>query len=314
MLEMGLFWLGLVVVGVAYLILLIDLFRHNKIWALVGMVLIIPLIVHAILNWTTLNVRKAFYAFAVGALAVFVSIAGGALSHLPFLTDHEVVQVLEENIAPPKDEPLSNQEEANTSSLSNQDSYDPLLTGSEYEAIEEKELAPKVSKAINTNSPSSRYQLITQNELKHAINKQIRLTLKDGQVVLGVLTNIKEDAVLVESSANGGTFGLSHLNDEIKSVEVLLLDGEQLYIEDVIEEEMSPDESEVQAPEEEIQPAIIDSFDNEISDPEQEVVDEAVEVINGAVDETISESNLSNIQGNTNEVLNSQQQEVDESE
>ena len=131
MLEIGLFWLGVLIVAIGVLTIFLDTYSKNRLWAVMGLIFLIPLVIHAVLNWSTLNVRKAFYALLVGILAILVSITGGALAHLPFLAEHEVVQVLEENIAPPKEEPLPNQEQADAAALSSEEYYDPLLTGSE---------------------------------------------------------------------------------------------------------------------------------------------------------------------------------------
>ena len=304
MLEMGLFWIGAAMVLVAYLILLLDSYRHNKVWALVGMILIIPLLIHVPLNWSTLNVRKAFYTLIIGVLAILVSIAGGALAHLPFLQDHEVVQVLEENIAPPKVEPLPNEEQAKTTTLSKQKDYDPLLTGSEYEEVAVKEIASEAKKKTVNFNPSSRYQTITQEELKYAINKQIRMTMTNDEVIVGKLTNIEDDGVLVESSVNGGILGLSYQNSNIKNMEVLLFDGESLISEDIevieensaeqVEEESMPanDQFIDQQPLEEIVKPITneDNIDPQINHlQEQEVVDEVIE----AVEEITQEAPIS---------------------
>ena len=277
MLEMGLFWLGVLMVVVAYLILLFDTFRQNKIWAIAGMILIIPLLAHAMMNWTTLNVRKALYAFIIGVLAILVSIAGGALAHLPILQEHEVVQTLEENIAPPKVEPLPNEEQAKTTSLANQEDYDPLLSGSEYEDLEVKEMAAKVKKNVVNTTPSSRYQSITREELKYAVNKQIRITLQDTEVVIGKLTNIEEDGVLVESSVNGGILGLSYSHENIKAMEVLLLNGEPLVSEEqLIEEEVPTDQGE-QIESAQPQPEAL--MPVEVPEEQESMVEEVVEPV-----------------------------------
>lgn len=300
MLEIGLFWIGVAIVIVAYLILLLDSFRDNKIWALAGMILIIPLLVHAMLNWSTLNVRKAFYALIVGVLTILVSIAGGALAHLPFLQDHDVVQVLEENIAPPKVEPLPNEEQAKTTALSKQKDYDPLLTGSEYEDLAVKEMASEVkNKAININPPS-RYQVVTQEELTYAINKQIRMTMLNDEIIVGKLTNIEEDGLLVESSVNGGILGLSYPHAEIKKMEVLLSEGEALISEEIAtsEETTIEQDEEIGLTEEgasmesqmtdEVKQPVIEDIEDDQMQPQTvtEEVLEAVEEITNEIPDT----------------------------
>jgi hypothetical protein len=167
----------------------------------------------------------------LGVLAVLVSISGGSLSHLPFLSKHEVVQVLEDNIAPPKDAPLPNQEQANTAALSAGEDYDPLLTGSEYETLATKEIVPEeINNKARVSSATTHYQTISLEERVHAINKHVRITKNDGSSVEGKLTDILGNGVLVERIVNGGSLGLSYNNDQIQSMAVLLAEGEQLYL------------------------------------------------------------------------------------
>ena len=231
MLAIGLFWLGVVLLVAAILMLFWHSFQHNKLWALISLLLLVPLLVHVFLNWSSLTVRKALYTLILGVLAVLVSISGGALSHLSFLPNNEVVQALEENIAPPKDVPLPNQEQADTAAQSAGEDYDPLLTGSEYEALETKEIVPEgANNKPRVASSTTRYQIISLEERAHAINKRVRIIQNDGSTVEGKLTDILENGVLVESTVSGGSVGLSYSNDQIQSVAVLLAEGEQLYV------------------------------------------------------------------------------------
>ena len=250
MLAISLFWLGVILVISATLMLFWDAFKLRKLWAIVSLVLIVPLIVHLFLNWSTLAVRKAFYILVIGILSIAVSIFGGALSQLTFLPESEVVQVLEENIAPPKEEPLPNQEQADAAALSVEKDYDPLLTGSEYEALETEEiLSGDVQKTIPNPTPAPSYQPVTVEERVHAINKQIRMTMVDGEVVEGTLTNVLDDSVLIESSVSGGSLGLSYSNDQIISMAVRLEAGEQLI---KPETETQTVNAEAELPEEEL--------------------------------------------------------------
>ena len=236
MLAISLFWFGTVLIISALLMLFWDVFRYKKIWALASLILVVPLVIHMILNWSKLNVRKAFYVLVLGILSALVSIAGGALEQLPFLAEHEVVQVLEENIAPPKEEPLPNQEQADAAALAVEDNYDPLLTGSEYESLATTEIAPENVNKINPNTVSSaRYEAVNEQQRAQAINKWIRLITTDGRTVEGVLTNVLDNSVLVESSVDGGSLGLSYNNDEIKTILVRLGAGEQLIDPEVVQ-------------------------------------------------------------------------------
>ena len=243
MLEMGIFWIGVVLIVTAIFMLFLDSFQSKKIWALISLVLIVPLLIHMLLNWSSLYVRKALYILIIGLLAVLVSVSGGVLSQLPFLQDHEVVQVLEDKIAPPEDVPLSNQQQADTAAESVEDNYDPLLTGSEYETLEIKEIVPeKINQVVRQATPAARYELVADDERIHAINKRVRVIMLDGSVVEGKLTEIVDDSLIVETEVNGGSLGLSYKNEQIQSVAVRLLEGEKLYVPEEPPEVISDEE------------------------------------------------------------------------
>ena len=229
MLELGLFWCGAAIIVVALLMLFIDAFKQNAAWGIAGLVLLVPLLVHIFLAWSSLAVRKATYALIIGVLAILVSIAGGALAHLPFLTEHEVVQSLEENIAPPKDSPLPNEEQAQaiTDSATEGDDYDPLLSGSEFEEVDVEEMVPPSAPPVQRTA-APRYLPIPAEDLAAVINKQVRISMANGETVNGTLTHIEESAVTVESAVEGGSLGLSYSMKDIKSIAVRLAPGESL--------------------------------------------------------------------------------------
>lgn len=227
MLELGLFWFGAAVIVVALLMLFVNAFQQNKAWGIAGLVLLVPLVVHILLTWKSLAVRKATYALIIGVLAILVSIAGGALKHLPFLSKHQVVQTLEENIAPPKDVPLPNEEQANAVTVPGGEEYDPVLSGGEFEEVDvEKMVPPSTTSVQKTAAP--RYQAVLVEELSAVINKRVRLTMVSGELVNGTLTNIQENAVTVESAVEGGSLGLSYKLNEIESIAVQLAAGEEI--------------------------------------------------------------------------------------
>ncbi|MDW3095799.1 MAG: hypothetical protein R8G33_09025 [Gammaproteobacteria bacterium] len=229
MLEMGLFWLGVALVIAAIVMLFLDSFQSKKIWAVISLLILFPLLIHIITHWSSLNVRKALYILIVGILGIAVSISGGALSHLSFLPDHEVVKVIEDKIAPPEDTPLPNQQQADDASLEVEENYDPLLTGSEYEQLEIKEIVPEeINQVARKTPPAARYQVIEESQRVHAINKRVRVIMADGATIEGILTEIIDESVIIESEVNGGSLGLSYKNDQIQSMAVRLLEGEQL--------------------------------------------------------------------------------------
>ena len=229
MLELALFWVGIAIVVVALLMLFSDAFKRSKGWGIAGLLLLIPLFVHIVMAWTSLTVRKATYALIIGILTVLVSIAGGVLAHLPFLTQHEVVQTLEENIAPPKDTPLPNEEQVQAITDPAEEGYDPVLSGSEFEEVDiEKYVPPSETPVVAT--AAARYVPVSIEDLPGVINKRVRLSMQDGEVVEGTLTHIEQAALTVESAVEGGSLGLSYKVSEIKSIAVRLAQGEDLPV------------------------------------------------------------------------------------
>jgi len=233
MLELGVLLFGVLLIVAALLMLFWDAFQQNKKWGVAGLILLIPLVVHIFSAWNSLTVRKAVYALIIGILAILVSINGGALTHLPFLADHVVVQSLEDAIAPPKETPLPNEEEAQAVEVPDGDDYDPLITGSEFESSDVKDHIPPSTTLVNRTPPAV-YRLIVPEDLANAINRQVRLTMENGDVIEGTLTHLSESAATVESHVEGGNLGLSYKLDEIKSVAVRLSAGDQLTVPDQV--------------------------------------------------------------------------------
>ncbi len=223
MLEVGLFWIGVVLVITAILTLFLDLFQSKRVWAVISLLLVVPFFIHMVLHWSSLSVRKSLYILIIGILAVLVSVTGGALSQLSFLSGNEVAQKLEEKLAPPGNSPLSNQDQADTAALSVDEGYDPLLTGSKYEQLTAKEIVPeKTSQGVRKSAPTARYELVTDDVRMRAVNKYVRVIMLNGEVVEGTLTGIVDDSLMVESDVNGGSLGLSYKNNQIQSVAVRL--------------------------------------------------------------------------------------------
>jgi hypothetical protein len=314
MLAISLFWIGAVLILAAMLMLFWDSFQHRKLWALISLLLVIPLIIHMVLNWSHLNSRKAFYIAVLGILSIMVSIAGGALSELHFLPEHKVVQALEDNIAPPKEVPLPNQEKADAAALTTEENYDPLLTGSEYETLETKEIVPEDVNKVNPKTISAaRYQDVSQDEREQVINKWIRLTMSDGKVVEGRLTDVLEDAVLVESTVGGGSLGLSYRNEDIASMAVRLEAGEQLakpdstalpegqaQAEDVTDDVNDASQEIIEdvsrSIEQQINEDIVSSEELDTPNVEHEVIKPEINVLDQSLDQPSTEQTLDNIE------------------
>ena len=233
MLAVGLFLLGALIFIVAVVVIFLNAFSKSRLWGLAGLILLAPLLAHAFLNWSVATVRRGFYGLVIGLLTVLVSITGGALAHLPFLTGYKAVQALEKNIAPAGKVPLANQEQADATALSKSENYDPLITGSEYEKVSEEEIIASIKQApsseINT-ATGPNYQVVAEDDFIHAINQSVRIKLRDGKIVTGKLVSIIDASLLVESIVEGGFVGLSYGQQDIALLEVLLPAGERLYI------------------------------------------------------------------------------------
>ncbi|MEM8844055.1 MAG: hypothetical protein AAGB35_03340 [Pseudomonadota bacterium] len=301
MLEISIFFVGVLVTLIALLMLFKVAYHENKPAAIVSLLLILPLIGYMFFNLGSISVRKAGFILVIGLIALIVSIYGGVSEQLHFLEENKVVQTIEEKIVPIEEEPLPNEQEAQAAKLASDDNYDPLLTGSEFEEVEIQELVPE-QKSVAISAPVFYYQPLTFEEVQYALDMPVRLSMNDGSIIEGTLVNVDPEAILVESNASGGSVALSYSHADIKSVEVKLAKGQSLNIpqEDQIEEQ-----TQVIAIEEDVveEPVLLESQlgnetpqevltetikDVEVGSPEQveELIDEGealspVEPING---------------------------------
>ena len=85
---------------------------------------------------------------------------------------------------------------------------------------------PSVTQVRQT--AAARYLPIPVEDLAKVLNKQVRITMSNGDVVDGTLTHIEETAVTVESAVEGGSLGLSYNLSDVKSIAVRLAAGENL--------------------------------------------------------------------------------------
>ena len=229
MLALSLFWLGATLIVATVLMVFWHSYRYRKIWALVSLITLLPLVIHIVLNWQSLAIRKAFYVGVLGLLSMAVGIAGGALARVDFLPDHEVVQVLEKKIAPPQQTPLPNQAKADAAAKAIEEDYDPLLTGSEYDRLNTNEIVPdSVNKSHPKARAEARYEQLSTKQRPLAKNKWVRLTMKGGKTIEGVLADVLDESVLIESIVSGGSVGLSYPEEQIESIYVRLEAGEEL--------------------------------------------------------------------------------------
>lgn len=230
MLEITILIAGVLITVIALLMLFRDAYKQNKIAAIVSLVLVFPLVGYLLFNLGSVAVRRAGSVLVIGFVAIIVSIYGGVSKHIYFLEENKIVQKIEKNIAPKEEGPLPNEEQAESTKLSKDKNYDPLLTGTELEDVEIEEMLPESRPAKAPQAPVFRYQPVSHEQVQYALNKPVRVTMNDGSVIEGILINVEPDSLMVESQVSGGSVALSYKHINIKSVEVRLAQGEKLEI------------------------------------------------------------------------------------
>ena len=230
MLEVTILIVGTLVAVVALLMLFRDAYQQNQIAAVVSLVLVFPLVGYMLFNLGAAPVRKAGSLLVIGVIAIIVSILGGVSKHIYFMEKSEIVQNIEQKIAPKEEGPLPNQQEAETAQLSKDEDYDPLLTGTELEDVELEEMLPESKPVQAPPVPVFSYQPLTYEQVQYAVNKPVRVTMNDGGVIEGKLINVEPDSLMVETFSSGGSVALSYKHIDIDSVEVKLAEGERIEI------------------------------------------------------------------------------------
>lgn len=235
MLALITFTIGSLLTLAALIVLLRYAFRASMLWGVLGLLFAFPLYIFALFQWSEVPIRKTVYISLVGILAMLVGISGGALSHLTFLPEHEVVSKIEEKIAPPKETPLPNEAAAQAVEILDEENYDPLLTGGEFEGVKLDEMSPPASIVVNDDSIPN-YEEIEFTEIERAVNKRVKLVLVSDDEIEGTLTHHHDESIIVESFVSGGAIGYSYLMTDIKTLSVL--DLEQVIEE--AEDELTP--------------------------------------------------------------------------
>ena len=276
MLELGLLVVGAFLFFLALFMLFRQLSEDHKLLGMVALVSIVPLIIYSLIKFGQPASRKAFYILVVGFLSMLVGVSGGGLAKLPFLPEHEVVQTIEEKIAPAKDTPLPNEEAAQAVQLPDADNYDPVLSGSEFETIETEDIIPSPQEVPRPAAPVIKYQTLEPSQLQFAINKLIKLDMKNGEVIEGTLTHVNKESIVVESNVSGGSLGLSHALSDIQTISV----QGQLDIPETIDSDLT-DTSDIN---ETVQPAA------------SEVVNDVISAGEEAISEAISETEEINVE------------------
>lgn len=285
MLALITFSVGSLLLLVAVLMLLRHAFRTSMLWGILGLLFTIPLYIYALLRWEEVPIRKPVYISLVGILAVLVGISGGALSHLTFIPENEVVNTLEEKIAPPKETPLPNEEEAQAIQLPDGEAYDPLLTGGEFEVVDIEEMSPPPA-VVASRAETKKYETIEIADIDRAIGKRVKLNLINGENIEGILTHRQKESIIVESFVSGGAVGYTYPIADIKLISALdlapvaelALENDNLELESTAEATSVVEE--VENVVEEVGPAIeTEQVSGSVAEQVESVVDSAQDVV-----------------------------------
>lgn len=220
MLAQVVFILALLLILVGMILVLLDSFNESLFWGL--LVLLVPPVfipIYSFVKWNKSQARNGFAMALVGLVMVGVGVYGGALQSIPFLGDYEMVSNLP--TAGPKDEPLSNEEEAAKVELEDEDVYDPMLSSDKdrYSASEIEPLAPEQDKTVkNFGKGKSRAVRVPIENISSSMGANIEITLNDDNKYAGTLVRTTEDSISIEQQTGGGTVSYEYNLDKIKSI------------------------------------------------------------------------------------------------
>lgn len=212
--------LALLLILVGMIMVLLDAFNESFFWGL--MVLLVPPVfvpIYSFVKWSKSQARNGFAMALVGLVMAGVGAYGGGLRGIPFLSDHEMVSNLP--TATPKDEPLSNEEEAAKVELDDEDAYDPMLSTDKdrFSADEIEPLAPGEDKTVkNFGKGKSRAVNIPLENISASMGANIEITLSDGAKHSGTLVRATEDSISIEQQTGGGTVSFEYTLDKVRSV------------------------------------------------------------------------------------------------
>ncbi len=212
--------LALLLILVGMIMVLLDAFSESFFWGL--MVLLFPPIfvpIYSFVKWNRSQARNGFAMGLVGLVMAYVGAYGGGLQNIPLLDDNEIVSNLP--TATPKNEPLSNEEEAAKVELEDEDAYDPMLSTDKdrFTSKEIKPLAPEEDKTVkNFGKGKSRAVRIALEDISSSMGSNIEITLSDGVKHTGTLVRTTEDSISIEQQSSGGTVSYEYALDKIQSV------------------------------------------------------------------------------------------------
>lgn len=220
MLAQAVLILALLLLFAGMIMVLLDAFNESFFWGLV--VLLVPPIfvpIYSFVKWNKSKARNGFALALVGLVMAAVGVYGGGLQAIPFLGEHELASNIP--TATPKDDKLSNEEEAAKVELEDEDSYDPILSTDKdrFSSNEIEPLAPQEDKSVkNYGNAKGLAVTVPLEEISASVGANIEITMKDGAKYSGILINTTEDSISIEQQAGGGTLAFEYSLEKIQSV------------------------------------------------------------------------------------------------
>lgn len=211
--------LALLLILVGMIMVLLDAFNESFFWGL--MVLLLPPIfvpIYSFVKWNKSQARNGFAMGLVGLVMAGVGVYGGGLQNIPLLDDNEMVSNLP--TATPKNEPLSNEDEAAKVELVDEENYDPMLSTDKdrFASKDIEPLAPEEDKTVkNFGKGKSHAVHIALENISSSMGSNIEITLNDGVKHAGTLVRATEDSISIEQQSSGGTVSYEYSLDKIQS-------------------------------------------------------------------------------------------------
>jgi hypothetical protein len=222
---------GLLVWLAAVLWIVVAAFRTSLVWGVLLVVLTPLYLIYALLEWSRPGVRYAFLVSVLGLLMAGAGWYGGAgrvvlaeLDRLGDVVDPALRSQVEQAArriptAVPPDEPLPN--EAQVPDDPEILAVDPLDEA--YQIPPAQPLPPVPENAVEP--PPARgftWRRVGPGLLRGYLGSRVRIELRDGRRVEGLLMPGADESIMVEVQQGTGRIGYEYLLSQIRSAEVFV--------------------------------------------------------------------------------------------
>ena len=218
--------LAVILILIGLVMILLDAFSESAFWGIL-VLLFAPVFgpIFAFVHWYKSRARNGFALTFFGMVLLAAGIYGGGVKSIPGLADQEVVKKLPSAI--PSDEPLSNEAEATSIKLEEEENgeYDPILsTDKERFSVKEIEpLAPAEDKTLHgTPRPKIKKVVLEVEDINFSIGQNVEVTFKNGTTKRGKVIANTQNSISLEEQVGGGSISFEHKLDKIQSISLLL--------------------------------------------------------------------------------------------